>query len=110
MNLYYKIKNALEDIWYSFKWRCQRFARGYADEDMFNIDLWFIETAKPMLTYLKDHGSGFPGEFNNEDEWHKALAEMIECLDVMDKHVFGDDEAKDKFFQLFSKYFYHLWD
>lgn len=110
MKLYYKIKNALCDIWYPFKYRCQRFARGYADEDMFNIDLWFVETVKPMLTYLKDQGSGFPCEFDDEDEWHNVLAEMIECLNVMDENTSETDEAKDKFFELFSKYFYNLWD
>ena len=135
MNLYYKIKNTLEDNWYSFKYRCQRFIRGYADIDMFNIDVWFMRTVKPMLAYLKDHGHGFPGEFDNEDEWNKVLAEMINCLDLMDEdyvyeHLgFGDDDAwrrmttedyknisqtmeenKDRFFELFSKYFYHLWD
>lgn len=135
MNIYYKIKNTLCDIWYPFKYRCQRFAHGYADEDMFNIDLWFVNTVKPMLVYLKDHGAGFPGEFDDEDEWHNVLAEMINCLDFMDEDYVCNflgfceiedimkmktedfkkvhdliNENKDKFFQLFSKYFYYLWD
>ena len=135
MKLYYKIKNKLEDIWYPFKYRCQRFARGYADEDVFNIDLWFVNTVKPMLVYLKDHGIGFQGEFDYEDEWNKVLAEMINCLDLMDEDNVCNflgfceiedimkmktedfkkvhdliNENKDKFFQLFSKYFYYLWD
>lgn len=135
MKLRYKIKNTLEDIWYPFKYRCQRFARGYADEDMFNIDIWFVNMVKPMLVYLKDHGSGFPGEFDDEDEWHKVLAEMINCLDLMDEDNVCNflgfceiedimkmktedfkkvhdiiNENKDRFFELFSKYFYYLWD
>lgn len=69
------------------------------------------------------------------DKWDAIVDRMIELLDLMDEDNpiydidFPDDEAgreewlkitkennekmyaaKDEFFELFSKYFYHLWD
>jgi hypothetical protein len=137
MNLYYKIRNILSDFWYDFRRRCQRFRRGYAYSDVWDIDFWFKQTIKPMLIHLRDHGIGIPWElYNHEDEneridWENILTEMIECLDLMDEdaaqeHLGIDDDDhsiesyqkvtelmdtnKDRFFELFSKWFYCLWD
>lgn len=113
--------------------RCQRFKRGYAWSDVWNMFDWFIDTVKPMLMHLRDHGCGVPFEFvDNEEGWASVLNQMIQCLDLMDednaetyvKNNYGDlafresmvlidrvmNENKDKFFELFSKYFYNLWD
>lgn len=137
MNLYYKIRNTLSDFWYDFRRRCQRFKRGYAYSDVWDIDFWFKRTIKPMLVHLRDHGIGIPWElYNHEDEneridWENILTEMIECLDLMDEDnvqehlgIADDDHSiesyqkvtelmdanKDRFFELFSKWFYCLWD
>ena len=136
MTLYYKIKNAWRDLTYDFRTRCQRFKRGYSYGDVWDMDIWFKSTVKPMLIYLRDHGIGMPGELYNEDEdtrkpWEDILTEMINCLELMDednaqKHVgvTDDDHSfeswervyacmdsnKNRFFELFSKYFYSLWD
>ena len=47
-------------LWRSFiskcrklKWRCQRFIRGWADEDTWDIEGWFIEILLPMLKNSK---------------------------------------------------------
>lgn len=132
MSLYYRIKNA----WYDFRCRCQRFKRGWAYGDVWDMDVWFIRTVKPMLTHLKDHGIGIPGEFcigedGNRIYWENTLTEMISCLELMDednaeKYLgISDDncsvesykkvhdlmeENKNRFFELFSKYFFDLWD
>lgn len=76
---------------------------------------------------------------NEREAWEAVLTEMIDCLTLMDEenvyeHLFGEnwferdlsdgasvlsdwelvnnimDQKKDRFFELFSKYFYHLWD
>lgn len=136
MNLYYKIKNELFYGYNCLRARCQRFLRGYSYGDVWDMDCWFIDTVKPMLIHLRDHGCGIPAEFeNNEKGWHDVLSDMISCLDMMDqdkvyeflglsdfrervgmtledyKHV-GDimETNKNRFFELFSKYFYCLWD
>lgn len=135
MRLYYKIRNRILELRYELRTRCQRFIRGYAWADVWDMDIWFMRTVKPMLIHLRDHGIGFPGEFYNEEgsrkQWEDVLTEMINCMELMDednveRHLGIDlydyshesylkvrncmDENKNRFFELFSKYFYHLWD
>lgn len=137
MTLYYKIRNAIRDFWWDFRRRCQRFKRGYAYSDVWDIDCWFIDTIKPMLIHLRDYGIGIPWDlYNHEDkneriDWENILTEMVECLDLMNEdaaqkylcisnndHSFESyqkvnnlmDEKKNRFFELFSKYFFSLWD
>lgn len=63
---------------------------------------------------------------SQEEEWDAIIDRMIELLDLMDEgnpkydapeyeeDLWRADKeryaAKDEFFQLFAKYFYHLWD
>lgn len=132
--LKFKIEMALD----RFRGRCQRFMRGYSYGDVWSMDYWFIATVKPMLTHLRDHGCGVPGILCNEEDckakWDAILTEMIECLDMMNEDnvyekLFGKDwfeeirtieewrkvneimdQNKARFFELFSEYFYCLWD
>lgn len=137
MRLYHRIKNALIYDVDSFKARCQRFKRGYSYGDVWDMDRWFIRTIKPMLAHLRDHGIGIPGELYNKDGdneriyWENTLTEMITCLELMEEDnaekflgIAENDystescnkvsnliyESKNRFFELFSKYFYSLWD
>ena len=140
MNPYYRIKRIFADSWYNFRSRCQRFKRGYAYGDVWDMDYWFMRTVKPMLIHLRDHGCSVPNDLYVEEEdsrsqWEDVLTEMVNCLDMMDgdnvkKHLgFGDFgawknmtrednlnvykimvENKARFFELFSKHFYDLWD
>lgn len=137
MKIHYRVKR----IWYNLRRRIQRFQRGYAYGDVWDMDYWFMRIIKPMLIHLRDHGIGIPYELYNNDgdneriNWENVLTEMINCLDMMDENKvweylgFGDDDAykrmtkedyeecysimeenKNRFFELFSKYFYNLWD
>ena len=136
MKLYYKLKNKLIYDIDSLRARCQRFKRGYSYGDVWDMDFWFMRTVKPMLIHLREHHCGIPIEFeNDESAWEFVLTEMIDCLTLMDEnnayahHGFGDWEErrqmtkedyeniyrtmennKNRFFELFSKYFYNLWD
>lgn len=137
MNLYYKLKNKLIYNIDSLRARCQRFKRGYSYGDVWDIDFWFMRTVKPMLTHLRDHGCGIPNELYLQDAdnerilWENTLTEMISCLELMDEEnaekylgIADNDysvasydkvtnlmeENKNRFFELFSKYFYCLWD
>ncbi len=141
MNTYYKIKTYIRSSYYNLRRRIQRFKRGYAYGDVWDMDYWFINTVKPMLIHLRDCGISVPYELYNNDgdnkriNWENVLTEMINCLDMMDEdkvygHLgFGDNDAykrmtkedyekcydimknnKNRFFELFSKYFYNLWD
>ena len=123
-------------LWHSFidkcrklKWRCQRFVRGWADEDTWDINWWFIETLLPMLKKFKEENNGHPFELS-EEEWDKVLDDMIYYLEGMDedgavKHLYGEGanltlgrykevrahmaDSKEKFFELFVPHFYDLW-
>ena len=137
MRLYYKIKNKLIYDIDSLKARCQRFKRGYSYGDVWDMDHWFRRMAKPMLTHLRDHGIGIPWDLykadaeNEREDWEAILTEMIECLELMDEDAVEKylgiadddyspgsyqrvtafmDEKKDRFFELFNRYFYCLWD
>jgi hypothetical protein len=135
MNIYYRIKWKFKEALYNFKCKCQRFKRGYAYGDVWDMDQWFTSTAKPMLIHLRTHGCSYPCEFNSRDEWCAVLDEMIKCLEFMEEDKvyaflgfveYEDycrmttedikeayemrENNKNKFFELFSKYFYNLWD
>lgn len=131
MSLYYRIKNKPVYDVDSLRARCQRFKRGYSYGDVWDMDCWFLRTAKPMLIHLRDHGIGFPGTFSDRIYWENILTEMISCLELMNEdeaekylgiadndHSFEShkkvmtlmEENKNRFFDLFSKYFYYLWD
>ena len=96
-----------------------------------------MRMVKPMLTHLRDHGCGVPldlyleGAENERAAWEAVLTEMIECLELMDEDAVEKylgiadddystesyqrvnamvDEKKNRFFELFSKYFFSLWD
>ena len=98
---------------------------------------WFLRTVKPMLIHLRDNGIGMPGDLYLEGEeneraaWEAVLTEMIDCLTFMDEDEVQNhlgiadddysvesykkvndlmDEKKNRFFELFGKYFYSLWD
>lgn len=137
MTLYYTIKRTISHFWYDLRCRCQRFKRGYSYSDVWSMDYWFVHTIKPMLIHLRDHGIGVPYELyqdgaNEREAWENILTEMINCLDMVgednvrkkldlwyDKSLTHEDyklirdtmdKNKDRFFELFSKYFYSLWD
>ena len=123
-------------LWHSFivkcrklKWRCQRFIRGWADEDTWDIDWWFIKTLSPMLKKFKEDNDSNPFKFS-EEEWDTILDNMIYYLEGMNEegavnqlysdgaNLTVDDykeisnhmaESKQKFFELFVQYFYDLW-
>lgn len=118
MRLKWKVKWAVYDL----KMKVQRFNRGWADADSYEIDEWFIRTMKPMLKNLHDNLTGYPYG-SSEDEWRRILNEMHDLLGKMDKDgcwdACGGDYAlakeemeknKKKFFELFAKHFYDLWD
>ena len=137
MNLYYKIKNKLFYDVDCLRARLQRFKRGYSYGDVWDMDYWFKRTVKPMLIHLRDNGIGMPGDLYLEGEeneraaWEAVLTEMIDCLTFMDEDEVQNhlgiadddysvesykkvndlmDEKKNRFFELFGKYFYSLWD
>ena len=127
---FYRAGYFLQSLFARFKWRYQRFLRGYACADVWDMDRWFIRTVKPMLQNLLEHHNGYPSELTDE-EWNAILQEMISCIGLMDedsakihlgvsKDDFGSQsyelvykcmyDNKQRFFELFERWFYCLWD
>lgn len=110
----------------------QRAALGYADCDVWEMRYWFVKTLKPMLIELSQKTYDHPEEITFE-EWQEILLCMADRLTYMD--VFDDSaireklniapndnsqqaliaidakitKAKNEFFELFNKWFFHLW-
>ena len=107
---------------------------GYSPVAQWETFSWFISVMREILVNYRDNRMGTPvvipdyniddliSENKNIEIYNNILNEMIELLDKMDEcnstyngvsleemHS-AMDSAKNKFFELFSKYFYTLWD
>ena len=121
----FKIKYALK----RFKFRCQRFVRGWADEDSWDIAAWFTGQMKCILPEFYKNNNGIPAGMT-EEEWNKIILRMIYLLDGMTdegaaEQLYGSDanmtierwrvvaehrrKSHKEFFKLFTLYFYELW-
>lgn len=107
---------------------------GYSPVAQWETFEWFIAVMREILINYRDNRMGTPvvipdyytddliSKNKNIEIYNNILNEMIELLDKMDEcnstyngisleemHS-AMDTAKNKFFELFSKYFYTLWD
>ena len=107
---------------------------GYSPVAQWETFGWFITVMREILVNYRDNRMGTPvvipdyniddliSENKNVNVYNSLLNEMITLLDQMDENnlAYNDvsleemhsamDTAKNKFFELFSKYFYTLWD
>ena len=107
---------------------------GYSPVAQWETFSWFISVMREILINYRDNRMGTPvvipgyhtddsiSENKNIEIYNNILDEMITLLDQMDENssAYNDisleekhsamDSAKNKFFELFSKYFYTLWD
>jgi len=107
---------------------------GYSPTAQWETFDWFIVIMREILTNYRNNRCGTSivipefewdnpdSEQNNIEAYNKILDEMINLLNQMDEHnpIYDDmplkeadaaqEAAKDKFFKLFSEYFYTLWD
>lgn len=107
---------------------------GYSPVAQWETFEWFIAVMREILINYRDNRMGTPvvipdydadsliSKNKNIEIYNNILNEMIKLLDQMDecnstyngvsleeRHS-AMDSAKNKFFELFSKYFYTLWD
>ena len=118
-NIFYQIKCLPHDI----KMRFQRAFRGWADCDVSNMDMWFMEVIPQMLQHLRDTSWAHPildinvSDEENEANWNQILDRMIFLCKEMDRtsHLKQDGQCcykqcQTEFFELFKTYFDYLWD
>lgn len=73
------------------KQKQQRYERGYADSDVWNMDAWFINIVRPMLQQLRNEHQSSPGRLVEDEEgdchekWDEILDHMIFLLGEMDE-------------------------
>lgn len=101
---------------------------GYPPQATWEIYEWHRRVMLETLSEFRKNLNGYPVFDENAsseeqyDKWGAIIDEMCEYLDAMaednydlsienlEKSDLARTEAKDKFFALFSKYYFHLWD
>lgn len=103
----------LKEVRRELKWAWQRAWKGYDDSFWWGIDENFTVLYKELLKELRSNLHSHPNTMTFE-EWKQTLDEMICLLDNMSWSMSGEYESKmknkDRFFELFSRHFYDLWD
>ena len=129
---FWKVKHWIRDTYWRIRYGFQRMFRGYDSVDTFETFAKFRERYIKILTDYRKKHYGVPMEFENSaEEWDKVIDEMLYHLHYMDEEIVTDElekdvpndwsasmktvsevmnKHKDAFFELFSKYFYDLWD
>lgn len=102
------------------------YIKGIDVQKAWNLCDWFIETVGALLEYLLNHHVGYPACLT-PDKWNDILRKMVECIKLMDEDrareylgISSYDcdqrianlviENKNRFFELFSEWFFNLWD
>ena len=119
----WRLKAKLRDRRHERRMKRQRYKRGWADDDAWSVDIWFIRTATPILERYRDNLQGWDNSrFATFEENKAAVSRLVGLLYKMRDPVLMDGkpespeeakervEAKDEFFKLFSEMFYGLWD
>ncbi len=93
--------------------------QGFCYRDVMDIDQWLIATMLPMLRqFLKKHDCYPDRDGRTWEGWNAIIQEMITCLEVMENgnvtNICIDwtqeqEDAKNRFFELFSQNFRDLW-
>lgn len=103
----------IREIRQELKWAWQRAWKGYDDSFWWGMDENFTVLYKELLKELRNNLYSHPNTMTFE-EWEQILDEMICLLDNMSWSMSNEYEIKiknkNRFFELFSKHFYDLWD
>lgn len=104
---------------FSLKMYHQRGRHGYSDGDLWSFDAYLCKVLPRALIALRDRTHGHPdgpNGFETFEDWQGALTEMAEgfvagsrYLDVLDQQD-GDYQKFRDGMELFSTYFFALWD
>ena len=125
-----KLKWWLREVYWEVRYGLQRMFKGYDVVDTFETFAKFTERYSKILSDYRKRHYGYPGTMTVE-EWDGIIDEMIYHLKYMNEETVIEelernvpdnwsasyktvgeilDKHKNRFFELFSKYFYNLWD
>lgn len=119
----------IKDIPIFFKRIIFTLKHGYGPQAQWETFSWFIAVMREVLDFYENHRMGdIPIEGVPEEQWteynNQLFKDMRALLDIMDESHYEEAEtleerkklyqesinAKNDFFELFSTYFYDLWD
>lgn len=127
--MFWKIREKLNEL----KMQKQRAKKGFCVEDTWSVDCWFLNTVPKILTELNKNRMGYPIDMTDK-EWGDIIDRMIFCFTEANDYTCSQtnsinyDKNKDKWrereieivnyrdkmknegLELFSKYFWNLWD
>lgn len=127
--MFWKVREKLNEL----KMQKQRAKKGFCVEDTWSVNDWFLNTVPKILTELNKNRSGYPIDMTDK-EWGDIIDRMIFCFTEANDYTCSQtnsidyDKNKDKWrereieidnykdnmknegLELFSKYFWNLWD
>jgi len=90
--LWYYLKDRITEFPKVVQSMYQRATRGWADCDVWSIDIWFTSIVPDMLKRLRDNGIGYPailghlGDTLGPKEWECILTQMADDLEALKRH------------------------
>ena len=127
---FWKARRWIIDTYWEIRYGFQRMFKGYDSVDTFETFAKFTERYEKILKEYRAHHYGYVANMT-EEEWDSIIDDMIYHLHYMNEHNVEDELSKgmpedwspshktvyeimerhkNDFFELFSKYFYNLWD
>lgn len=105
-----RLKEFKKELGYAY----QRVWKGYDDTYWYSMDMVFIELYRELFTEWRQGLNSYPHNMTLE-EWEDTLDHMATLLYNMSlpdnpENFSTAEHSKNKFFYLFSKHFYDLWD
>lgn len=106
----------IKKIKWWLKMKYQKTARGFTDEELWNLDCTFVDWIIPRLKVFKEKTIGYPADVKSPEEWDKILDKIIKafelykqapCDDLKQLHM--DNQIIKEGFELFAKRIHNLW-
>lgn len=80
-----------------------RITRGYAPQDVWSWDAWFLEVTPPMFRHLAKYSCGYPGfePFETPEKWQDWLNSVADVLESLQEENWESrNEFAEEFYQL----------
>jgi hypothetical protein len=85
-----------------------RYKKGFCDEDLWNIDYWFLSTLPKMLDEFAEKTIGYPSDFMEDGDDEKGMEEWKKTIREMSNHFKEANnpskEVNEFAEELFNKY------